>query len=270
MKPLLRVALIVCLAFVASGCWILPGFRMVAPTPMPAETSAPPTAASSLAASPSGCVQGTWEIQATDSQPATPDILEQTRTIIENRMNATGIVPFAVRADAPARITVTFRGSDNDSEIRKLVGETGQLLFIPVPTAFATTITEGQPIPVGMPATPIFGGDQIAAARPGTNATNQPSVDLVLKSEGAALFDAFAAQNYTGPNGGVKFAIVLDGKVASALGLNSGHFGGEVQILGNFTQAQVNALVTVLRYGSLPLQIKETGFLTASCAGIGS
>ena len=57
---------------------------------------------------------------------------------------------------------------------------------------------------------------------------------------------------------------MLDNKVVSALTLQSNHFGGTAQISGNFTQQQVNDLVTVLKFGSLPLEIQEVGFQTVS------
>ena len=211
-----------------------------------------------------GGLRGEYQIQATDSQPVTPDILAQTRTIIENRVNATGVTEPVVTTQGSDRLSVELPGAVDENQIRDLVGKTGKLVFVPVPSAYAGQVVEGQPLPAGMPTTPIFGGDQVSAARPGTNSTGQLAVDVELKSDGATLFDAFAAQNYTGPNGGVKFAIVLDGTVVSALGLNSNHFGGQAQIVGTFTQAQVNNLVTVLNYGSLPLAIKEVGFDTVS------
>ena len=206
-----------------------------------------------------GGLRGEYEIQATDTQPVTPDILQQTRTIIENRVNATGVTEPVVTTQGSNRLSVELPGAVDENEIRNLVGKTGQLLFIPVPTAFATTIAEGQPLPVGMPATPIFGGDQIDSARPGTTQTGLLAVDLSLKSQGAALFDAYAANHQ-----GDRFAIVLDGIVQSAPTINAARFNGQAQISGSFTAAEVSNLVTVLKYGSLPLQIKEVGFLTVS------
>jgi preprotein translocase subunit SecD len=110
-----------------------------------------------------------------------------------------------------------------------------------------------------MPATPIFNGKEISAARPGQTQTGLPAVDLELKSEGARLFDEYAASHQ-----GERFAIVLDGIVQSAPTINAARFNGQAQISGSFTPAEVNQLVLVLRYGSLPLEIKEVGFLTVS------
>jgi preprotein translocase subunit SecD len=206
-----------------------------------------------------GGLRGEYEIQATDSQAVTPEILSQTRTIIENRINANGVTEPVVTTQGRNRISVELPGAENEAEIRSLVGKTGVLNFVPVPQAFFNSIVEGQPLPAGMPATPIFNGKEIAAARPGQTQTGLPAVDLELKSGGARLFDEYAATHQ-----GQRFAIVLDGIVQSAPTINAPRFNGQAQISGSFTPTQVNQLVLVLRYGSLPLEIKEVGFLTVS------
>jgi protein-export membrane protein SecD len=117
-----------------------------------------------------------------------------------------------------------------------------------------------------MPADPIFSGDQIAAARPGTEPnTGRPAVDIELKQRGADLFDEYAAANY-----GQLFAIVLDGVVQSAATINATSFNGRAQISGSFTSDEVNNLVTVLKFGSLPLEIEAVGFSSLSATlGLG-
>lgn len=211
-----------------------------------------------------GGIRGEYEIVATDAQPVTKEILQETRTIIENRVNATGVTEPVVQTQGANRITVELPGATDKEQIRTLVGKTGRLDFVPVPAAYATRVPQGQPLPAGMDPTPMFSGDQISAARPGTDSTGLPAVDIELKSDGARIFDDFAQKAYTGTNGGIKFAIVLDGVVESALGLNTNHFGGTAQIVGTFTNQEVTNLVTVLKFGSLPLEIREVGFSNLS------
>ena len=141
-----------------------------------------------------GGLRGEYRLEATDQQPITADILAQTRTIIENRVNATGVAEPNVQTAGGDRITIELPGAADADEIRRLVGSTGRLDFIPVPPAYNNAVTDGQPLPAGMPADPIFSGDQIAAARPGTEPnTGRPAVDIELKQRGADLFDEFAA-----------------------------------------------------------------------------
>jgi preprotein translocase subunit SecD len=211
-----------------------------------------------------GGIRGEYQIVATDAQPVTKEILEETRTIIENRVNFSGVTEPVVQTQGADRITVELPGAVDPQEIRSLIGKTGRLDFVPVPAAYTTQVVQGAPLPAGMPATPMFSGDQISAARPGTDSTGLPAVDIELKPDGARIFDDFAQKAYTGANGGVKFAIVLDGVVESALGLNTNHFGGTAQIVGTFTAQEVTNLVTVLKFGSLPLEIREVGFSNLS------
>jgi preprotein translocase subunit SecD len=90
----------------------------------------------------------------------------------------------------------------------------------------------------------------------GTNETGQRAVDITLKEEGARIFDAYAADHYQ-----EQFAIVLDGTVISAPTIQATSFGGRAQISGAFSSlAEVNDLVTVLRYGALPNAIEEVSF----------
>jgi preprotein translocase subunit SecD len=212
-----------------------------------------------------GGQRGEYRIISTDNQAVTPDILNQTRTIIENRVNATGVAEANVQTQGGDRITVELPGAADANEIRNLVGTTGRLDFVPVPSQFANAIVEGQPLPTGMDTTPIFSGDQIAAARPGTDEVGQLAVDIELKGLGADLFDEYAAANV-----GNRFAIVLDGTVMSAPVLRQGNFNGRAQISGSFTAEEMNNLVTVLKFGSLPLEIQEVGFSSVSATlGLG-
>ena len=270
MKILARVAAIVCVAFAVSGCglveMVLTGQAQPypVPTPMPVETSAPVTPMPIIGSGPTDCVIETWALTHTASQPVNMDVLDQTQTIIQNRLNRVGI-PAGISLHQPDEFSVTTPAWVDSDEVHGLVGHTGQLLFIAVPAEFATTIAEGQPLPEGMPATPIFSSDQIASARQGTTQTGLASIDLMLKSEGAALFDAYAADHQ-----GDRFAIVLDGIVQSAPTINTTRFNGQAQISGAFTQAQVDLLVAVLSYGYLPLPVTSVQSVPGSCAAIGS
>ncbi|MCY7418622.1 MAG: protein translocase subunit SecD [Chloroflexi bacterium] len=212
-----------------------------------------------------GGLRAEYQVVATDNQAVTPEILNQTRTIIENRVNSTGVSEPNVQTQGGNRITVELPGAANADEIRRLVGTTGRLDFVPVPPQYSNAIVENQALPAGMDTTPIFSGDQIDSAAPGTDGTGQLAVDIVLKPKGADLFDQYAAANV-----GNRFAIVLDGEVISAPVLRTGNFNGRAQISGTFTTDEMNNLVTVLKFGSLPLEIREVGFSSLSATlGLG-
>jgi preprotein translocase subunit SecD len=212
-----------------------------------------------------GGLRGEYQVVATDAQPVTSDILEQTRTIIESRVNATGVAEPVVQTAGSDRISVELPGAENADQIRDLIGTTGRLDFIPVPAQFDQQVVDGQLLPSGMDTTPIFSGNEIAAAAASSDEFGQPAVSLTLKETGARLFDEFAAENV-----GRRFAIVLDGTVMSAPVIREANFNGRAQISGDFTVEQMNSLVTVLKFGSLPLEIREVGFSNLSATlGLG-
>jgi preprotein translocase subunit SecD len=77
-------------------------------------------------------------------------------------------------------------------------------------------------------------------------------VQLFLTRGGSPQFDAMAAANK-----GKQIAIVLDGVVQSAPTINAVSFDGKPTITGTFSQGEAKNLALVLRYGALPIQLKE-------------
>jgi preprotein translocase subunit SecD len=89
-------------------------------------------------------------------------------------------------------------------------------------------------------------------------------VNLDFTDEGSdKFFDStqkLAAQTF--PNNA--FAIVLDGKVVTYPTVNEPIPGGQAQISGSFTQAEAQALATVLNYGALPLSFETSDLSTVT------
>ena len=184
------------------------------------------------------------------------------RDIIERRVNSTGVAEPIVQTQGSDRIVVELPGVSDPDTIRRLVGQTGRLDFVPLPVATYGTATapgpqsaiQGQPLPTN--EAPLFSGDQIESANPTTDQNNARAVGFTLKSDGARLFG-----DYTSSHVGEFFAIVLDGVVVSAPQIESAITGGQGIItgggLGGFPAAEMNNLVTILRYGSLPFPVQE-------------
>jgi len=201
-----------------------------------------------------GGLRGEYRALPANGQAVTAEALADIRTIIENRINQYGVAEPIVQTQGSDRIVVEIPGVTNEQEVRGLIGSTGRLDFIEVPPARSAQVIPGQPIPPDLAV--IFSGNQIDTAVAGFTETGQRAVDLTLREEGARIFDAYAAQHF-----GEQFAIVLDGIVQSAPTINATRFGGQAQISGGFaSQAEVNSLVTVLRYGALPNAIEEVSF----------
>jgi protein-export membrane protein SecD len=210
-----------------------------------------------------GGLRGEYQVVATDEQEVTQEILEQTRTIIENRVNATGVAEPIVVTQGADRISVELPGVEDEADIRSLIGTTGVLEFMPVPAGLQGLVGEG-PLPEGMQdIEPLFTGVEIdSAAIAQDQTTGELVVSLQLKDTGARLFDEYAADHF-----GEQFAIVLDGDVMSAPTIQATRFGGSAQIsggAGGFAPSEAQSLVTVLKFGSLPLEIREVGFSSIS------
>ena len=202
-----------------------------------------------------GGLRGEYRAVATDDRPVTQEDLGDIRTIIENRINQYGVAEPIVQTQGADRIVVEIPGVTDQQQVRNLIGSTGRLEFVAIPADL--TVTEGQRIPPDLE--PLFGGEQLAAARPGFDEAGRRAVEFELQEEGAQLF-----AEYTRNNVGRQFAIVLDGEIVSAPVIRSAITGGRGQISGSFTQSEVTALVTVLRFGALPLEVEEVSFSSIS------
>jgi protein-export membrane protein SecD len=204
------------------------------------------------------------EYQALPVNDKSPDAaaMSTIRDIIERRVNSTGVSEPIVVVQGTDRVVVELPGATNRESIERLVGQTGQLTFVPLPadrygTASTTGpngVIQGQPLPNDPTLTPLFTGEHLTAANPGTDqTTGQPVVSFTLDDSAAKLF-----AQYTKDHIGDFFAIVLDGTVISAPSIQGAIPGGSGQItMGSGADAvtEMNSLVTVLRYGSLPFPI---------------
>jgi len=182
------------------------------------------------------------------------------RSIIENRVNATGVSEPVITVQGSDRIVVELPGVSDPNAVRRLVGQTGSLEFVPLGT---TQKQKGDTIdPKQFPA--LFPGTELASAAVATSGqTNQRVVTFQLKDVGAKRFE-----EYTAAHIGQYFAIVLDGKVISAPQIKSAIPGGNVQIesggIGGYPLKEATDLVTVLQFGSLPFPIVELSNVTIS------
>jgi preprotein translocase subunit SecD len=188
--------------------------------------------------------------------PVTRDDMQTIRGIIENRVNQYGVSEPIVQVQGADRIIVELPGSATEAQVlqlRSTIGRTGKLLFIPVPSG-RTDVTQGSAVPADLLTTPgpLFGGDSLSAAYATFDETNRPAVGFELKGDAAQKF-----ATYTSGHVNEQFAIVLDNIVQSAPSIRTPITGGRGIISGSFTQTEVGALVAILRYGSLPLDIQE-------------
>jgi preprotein translocase subunit SecD len=200
----------------------------------------------------SGGLRVEYQAQPVEGKTPTPADMGILKDIIERRVNQTGVSEPVVVTQGTDRVVVELPGVTDPDSVRKLVGQTGVLDFVPLGQ---NQVQEGQVIDLkAFP--PLFSGDQVQSASLGQNQQGGLTVDFVLKGDGANLF-----ADYTAKHVGEFFAITLDGSVISAPVIKSSIPNGQVQIesggIGGFPVSEANNLVTILKFGSLPFPIAE-------------
>jgi preprotein translocase subunit SecD len=188
-----------------------------------------------------------------DGQSPNEESMGVIKDIIERRVNQEGVSEAVVVVQGSDRVVVELPGVTDVDAVRRLVGQTGRLDFVPLGS---TSATQGQVLDLEVNP-PLFSGDQVESAAVGTDSQGGGlAVDFVLKSTGAQLF-----ADYTADHIGEYFAIALDGAVISAPVINSSIPNGQVQIsaggIGGFPADEARDLVTILKFGSLPFPIQE-------------
>jgi preprotein translocase subunit SecD len=254
--------LIVAVGLLALAVDFMPSFpRFIGSTPEFAETR--------LGLDLQGGLQGEYQAVTPDGSTPTKETMETVRTIVENRVNATGVAEPIVQTVGSDRIVVDLPGATEQQEIRQLIGATGRLDFVPLPaevygtgSAPGTKAVPGPGEAIDPTLPPLFGGEEIdpSGVAPGVDSsTGERVVQFKLRSNGAQLFG-----DYSSTHVGEFFAIVLDGKVVSAPVIRQAITDGSGQISGSFTTAEQQTLVTTLKYGALPLALKELSFNSIS------
>ncbi|MEJ7748459.1 MAG: protein translocase subunit SecD [Candidatus Limnocylindrales bacterium] len=195
-----------------------------------------------------------YQALAKDGVSPTAESMGVIKDIIERRVNQTGVSEPVVLVQGRDRVVIELPGVTDVDSVRRLVGQTGRLDFVPLGS---TGASEGQVLDLTEAGTPaLFSGEQVQSAAIGQDQNRGLAVDFVLEPDGAKLF-----ADYTAAHRGEFFAITLDGAVISAPTINDSIPNGQVQIsaggIGGFQSKEANDLVTVLKFGSLPFPIQE-------------
>ncbi|HLF29266.1 MAG TPA: protein translocase subunit SecD [Anaerolineae bacterium] len=247
----------------------------------------------------SGGTQVLLEAVPVPGQTLDPVVMEQTRQIVENRVNAFGLTEPLVQLAGTNRILVELPNEKDPARAVDTIQQTGQLEFVEVDRYFepgailrtsnnptpTNVLTPTQPITPGVTptATPtvtdtealtptvpantgsldaqfgpvyrtLFTGAQLVPERLGiaTGQLGEPQVAFELKPEAAQLF-----ADYTRNNVGGYLCIVLDNRVNSCPTIRNEIPNGQGVIemgAGGLEEAQ--QLLTVLRYGALPVSLQ--------------
>jgi preprotein translocase subunit SecD len=169
-------------------------------------------------------------------------IMNQTKEVIEKRVNGMGLSEPNIVREGDKRIRIELPGVKNVQEAVDAVGKTAQLQFMK---------------PNGEV---ILTGKQVKKAEVvfQEGKGNTPSVSLEFSSEGAKAFQTATREAVSASNPSDKvIAIILDNNIISAPTVESEIPDGRAVITGNFTLDEASQLAALIRAGALPVDLKE-------------
>jgi protein-export membrane protein SecD len=185
--------------------------------------------------------------------------IEQSITIIQRRIDGSGVLNPSIARQGADEIVVQLPGVSDPERIKTLIGTTAHMTFQMVDS----TAQPGPAAPLGDEQLPMadnpqqvldvfsnvaVDGADLEDAQASTDPqTGEWVVNFSLNSIGAREFG-----DVTTANVGKLFAIVLDGKIIEAPVIREPITGGSGQISGNFTAQSATDLALLLRAGALP------------------
>jgi preprotein translocase subunit SecD len=209
---------------------------------------------------------GSRLVFAAEAAQSDPAVLDEAVHVIERRLLAAGAGDAKVSRLGPNRIVVEAPGPHDPERLAAVLGKTGRLTFqmvddtVSPQEARAGLLPPGDELLQGLtPSAPpevvrrraAMTGDMLMRAQMEFDRYGQPVVGFALDAAGARRFAAVTTENV-----GLRFAIVLDGRVVSAPRINGPITGGRGIIEGGFTAQSASDLALLLKSGALPVPLK--------------
>mgnify|MGYP001397654449 CR=1 FL=1 len=206
-----------------------------------------------------GGVTVVYEVKSDLKGDELRELVNQTRTMLSERVNELGLSEPNIYIEGERRITVELPGVQNAQDALEVIGTTALLEFAQVKDGqFAVPDETFDPNKM----TVVFSGERIKDAKAVADEYNQPSVSLSLDGEGAKIFAKVTAESMNFINGGTgspngQIAIMLDKKIISAPSVGVVISDGSALITGSFTAEEATELAMLIRGGALPAEIEE-------------
>jgi preprotein translocase subunit SecD len=199
--------------------------------------------------------------------------METIRSIVESRVNSTGVSEPIIETVGSNEILVQVPGAASKDEIANLVGQAGDLEFVLLPKAdygtgaitlsgtsavagSKTVPADGTLIDPALLATAEFHGRDLDLSKIQAEVVpNSPTSWQIAFGFNSNVASSFAT--WTGDHAGEYMSIVLDGKIVSSPVIQGSLTGGSGVITGNFDQASAKNLAAILQYGALPYPLQE-------------
>ena len=172
-------------------------------------------------------------------------LMEQTRAVLDNRVNQLGVAESSVTIEGTNRIRIEMPGVDNAEDAIAAIGKTAQLHFI---------LADG---------TIVVSGSNVKDAQVGTEGAGYV-IHLQFDSEGAEKFAEGTRKAISGTvpvevEGMMKdqIAIVLDNEIIQSPQVNEVIPNGQCVMEGNYTKEEAMTTAALIRGGALPVDLVE-------------
>lgn len=172
-------------------------------------------------------------------------LMDQTRAVLDNRVNQLGVAESSVTIEGEKRLRVEMPGVEDAEEAISAIGKTAQLQFV---------LADG---------TVVLDGSMVKDASIATDGAYY-KILLEFNSEGASLFEDATRKAYNnevtsaidGMNAD-EIAIVLDNEIITHPQVQSIISGGNCEISGHYTREDASTTAALIRGGALPVELVE-------------
>jgi len=192
-----------------------------------------------------GGVYVVLEAQTDASGEELEALMEQTRAVLDNRVNQLGVAESSVTIEGTNRLRVEMPGVEDAEEAIEAIGKTAQLQFI---------MADG---------TVVLTGNQVKDAYVATDGAYY-IIGLEFTSEGTELFEEATRKVVGGevtasiPGMGYnEIGIALDNEIISHPVVKEVISQSNCQIEGNFTHEEAATTAALIRGGALPVELVE-------------
>ncbi|MDR1796274.1 MAG: protein translocase subunit SecD [Clostridiales Family XIII bacterium] len=197
-----------------------------------------------------GGVYVIMEAETDKSGAELEELMDQTKAVIERRVNEMGLSEPVVTIEGTKRIRVELPGAEDPETAIQMIGQTAQLQFL---RANGDFILDGSNVVSSSAEQDTQnGGYQVALSFDDTGA------DAFYEATKDAYEGNVPEPFMDGVTQASQLPIVLDGEIISApVSQVDGISGGNAVITGNFTQEEAINLATLIRAGALPVELVE-------------
>ena len=192
-----------------------------------------------------GGVYVVMEAQTDKTGDQLKELMDQTRAVIDNRVNQMGVAEASVTIEGTNRIRVEMPGVENADEAIQAIGKTAKLYFVLADNSI------------------VLDGSNVKDAQIATDGGHY-KILLEFDSEGAALFEEGTRKAVNGEVTSTidgmsnnEIAIVLDNEIVVHPEVREVISGGNCEMTGNYSKEEATMTAAHIRGGALPVELVE-------------